>query len=198
MIAVFLGLTGQITPARADEVLFLVTSNGWHSGVDVARGDLSERDIPELADFPDAQWIEFGWGDADYYPAPKPTFAMAVGAALVPGPAVLHVAGLPAAPDIVFPTQERLAFRVSPEQFRNLIAYITATFRRENASRAPAAPGLYSFSHFYPANGTFDMFHTCNTWTANAVAAAGVPLNDPSQPLSTKGGSARGLQLPRP
>ena len=81
------------TDLGAKTVIF-VTSNGWHSGIVVAKADLPPDRLPETVDFPEARFLEFGWGDAVYYPAKQPTFGMSLQAALVPTPAVVHVAGL--------------------------------------------------------------------------------------------------------
>ena len=54
--------------------------------------------LPEAADFPDAAFLEFGWGDRTYYPAKKKTLGMTLAAALVPTPAVMHMAGHATAP----------------------------------------------------------------------------------------------------
>jgi hypothetical protein len=35
----------------------------------LARADVPESVIPEIADFPQARFFEFGWGDAEFYPA---------------------------------------------------------------------------------------------------------------------------------
>ena len=66
----------------AKTVIF-VTSNGWHSGIVVAKADLPPDRLPETMDFPAADFLEFGWGDAVYYPAKQPTFGMSLQAALV-------------------------------------------------------------------------------------------------------------------
>jgi hypothetical protein len=72
------------TESQADRVI-LITSNGWHTGIAIARSDLLGGAIPETADFRDAVYFEFGWGDAEYYPASypasHPTFDMALNAA---------------------------------------------------------------------------------------------------------------------
>jgi hypothetical protein len=36
--------------------------------------------------------------------------------------------------------------------------------------------GPYPQSVFYAATGTYDLSHTCNTWTAEALRIAGVPV----------------------
>jgi len=49
-----------------------VVSNGWHTAIVVARADLVATGLlPETDDFPDAAFVEFGWGDRVYYPNGK-------------------------------------------------------------------------------------------------------------------------------
>lgn len=174
ILVVLLVLLGVVSPAGAVEVI--VSSNGWHTGIAVARGDLPPGVLPETADFPAAEWFEFGWGDADYYPAPKPGMGDAL-AAVFPGPAVLHLTGMPGHPAELFASSDRVSLEFSDAAFARLLAFLDATFERGGAARAqPAAAGLYAFSRFYPATGRFHLFNTCNTWTARALAAGGVPI----------------------
>ena len=162
---------------QAGGVAVYVTSNGWHTGIVVARASLPPGAIPEAADFPVAPYLEFGWGDAEYYPAPRPTLGMALGAALGLNPALVHVVGLPAHPREGYPNSEVVELRLSPDGFQRLVHYLDATFARDGAKRIPAgAPGLYSFSLFYAAKGKFHLFNTCNTWAARGLAAAGLPV----------------------
>ena len=51
------------------KTVIFVTSDGWHSGIIVAKSDLPPDRLPETADFPEACFLEFGWGDAVSYPA---------------------------------------------------------------------------------------------------------------------------------
>jgi len=167
------------TFARADEQAdthIIVTSNGWHSGIVLARSSLPPDSIPETADFPNAAYFEFGWGDAEYYPARRPTFGMALKAAF-PGPAVLHLSGLPDHPAKIFPKVEWVEIPLSAEGLAQLIASLRASFERGDSPRTwETAPGLHAFSKFYPATGRFSLNNTCNTWTARLLAEAGVPV----------------------
>jgi len=161
----------------AKTVIF-VTSNGWHSGIVVAKADLPPDRLPETMDFPAADFLEFGWGDAVYYPAKQPTFGMSLQAALVPTPAVVHVAGLWAEPARVYSKAEVVSLPIDDENFRRLIDFVDASFERSGAARAAATgPGLYATSRFYPAKGSFHLFNTCNTWTARALATAGFDVS---------------------
>jgi uncharacterized protein (TIGR02117 family) len=154
----------------------LVTRTGWHSGIIIARRDLPEGAIPETADFPDAAYFEFGWGSAEYYPLLQKSIATMIGG-VIPGPAVIHLIGLPKHPRELFPDHETVAFQVTDEEFRRLIAYLGASFDRDGAARIkPSARGHHDFSGFYPATGTFHLLNTCNTWTARGLRAAGIEV----------------------
>ncbi len=161
----------------AKNVIF-VTSNGWHSSIVVAKVDLPPDRLPETADFPEARFLEFGWGDAEYYPAKDATVGMALRAALVPTPAVVHMAGLPVEPARRYPRAEVVSLPIDDENFGRLVDFVATSFERSGAARVVATgPGLYATSRFYPAKGSFHLFNTCNTWTARALAAAGFEVS---------------------
>ncbi len=163
-------------PAVATKTIF-VTSNGWHSSIVLARADLAPGRIPEAADFAVARYLEFGWGDAEYYPANDPGLGLALSAALVPTQSVVHMAGLPVEPARRYPKAEVVALKLDAEGLARLIDFIDATFRRGGEARAASSgPGLYATSRFYPAVGKFHLLNTCNTWTARALAAGGFEI----------------------
>ena len=151
-----------------------VVSNGWHSGIVLARPDVPESVIPEIADFPQARFLEFGWGDAEFYPAREAGAWLALRAAF-PGPAVMHVAGLPDHPARIWPQVTILPFAMNAEALSRLLVFLRNSFDRAGAGRAAAsARGIYPFSLFYPATGRFHLFNNCNTWTAQALNAMGL------------------------
>jgi len=155
-----------------------VVSNGWHTGIALAREELPPGRVPEVADFPESPYFEFGWGDREYYPTPQPSLAMALDAAMLPSPAVMHLVGLHWPPQQSFPKAEVLAVVLSAAQLDHMTAAIAASFDRPAGGRAAAvAPGLYANSRFYPAHGRFHLFNTCNSWSARILAEAGLPLS---------------------
>ena len=151
-----------------------VVSNGWHSGIVLARADVPESVIPEIADFPHARFFEFGWGDAEFYPAREAGAWLALRAAF-PGPAVMHVSGLPDHAARIWPNVTILSFAINAEALRRLLDFLRNSFDRAGAGRAVvSARGIYPFSLFYPATGRFHLFNTCNSWTAQALTAMGL------------------------
>lgn len=156
--------------------LWLVTP-GWHSGVVLRRDDIPAARIPESSDFVGARYLEFGWGDREYYRNPEPGPWSALKAALVPGPSVLFLRGFSESPEAYFVAEEILPIRLPDPAFRQVIEYLHDSFDRRGSARAtPLEPRLHRSSGFYEARGKFHLFHNCNAWTAGALHAAGLPL----------------------
>ncbi|MCZ6773272.1 MAG: DUF2459 domain-containing protein [Proteobacteria bacterium] len=156
-----------------------VVSNGWHTAIIAPRSELIATGLlPEADDFPDAAFLEFGWGDRVYYPAKKKTLGMALGAALTTTPAVMHMAGLARAPELTHGDAEVVLLALTRTEFRHLVRAIAGDFERPESGRAePISRGLYRDSNFYDARGAFHLFNTCNTWTAHMLRAGGVNLS---------------------
>lgn len=156
----------------------MVISTGWHTDIILRAEDIPRETLPEIADFPDARYVMFGWGDRDYYMTPEPGLWITLKAALWPTAAVMHVAGLAEDPQHYFRDPEILVLAVDREVLGSVIAGIAASFARAGDQRAsPLGPGLYEDSRFYAATGRFHLFNNCNRWTAQILRRAGLPVS---------------------
>jgi len=151
-----------------------------HSGIAVRRPDIPAGTWPEIRDFPQADYLEVGWGDRDYYFGRNQGFTDALRAAFAPNnPSVLHVAGVRGPLAKSFPASEIIEVTLSREGFSRLIRYIHDEYDRAGAPVvASLGPGLYGDSRFYPARTTFNLLRTCNVWTARGLRGAGLPIED--------------------
>ncbi len=179
-VAAWLGACAAPLPASEtearDQVVYVV-SNGWHTAIVVPALRASEF-LPEAGDFPEAAYLEFGWGDRVYYRAKDPGLAVALEAALTPTPAVMHVTVRPRPPMQIPDGDEVVSLALTKSGLRGLIEAIAGDFTRRQGNRAaPLSPGLYPLSRFYEAEGSFHLFNTCNTWTARMLQAGGVALS---------------------
>lgn len=169
--------TGVATNDAGSRAVYIINNN-WHTSIVIRRDDpaLLNR-MPEVEDFPDAAYLEFGWGDSEYYPAERPSTRMALAAALRPTDTVIHVVGLRQAPHLAYPNDEVVALRLSPAEVDRLVAAIDGTFDRGDAVRARSIAKLPGRDDgFYPAHGRFHMFNTCNSWTVRMLSEAGLPV----------------------
>ena len=157
--------------------LFIV-HDSWHAAIVLSKNDIAPAELPESADFPGAEFIEFSWGDQDYFPDPHSGFIAAIKAALWSSGSVIHLVGFSGTLEQVYRGAEIIELRLSLGAFNRLVESLSKTFlRAQGASRAPAAPGLYSHSRFYPATPKFSLLRTCNTWVAEVLEAAAVPVS---------------------
>ena len=159
-------------------MVIYVVGQGWHTGLVIRRQDVAEALWPEHNDFPEAQYLEIGWGDQQFYQAPEGTFGLALQAALNSTASVLHVVGLRLPPEAFFPDREIIAVRLSPSGFAQLCTYIHDSYKKDAAGQAMSlGPGWYEYSRFYQAEGRYRLWYTCNTWVAKALQVAGCPIN---------------------
>ncbi|MFO1428831.1 MAG: DUF2459 domain-containing protein [Candidatus Competibacteraceae bacterium] len=157
---------------------FYVVSHGWHTGVVLRRVDIPAPLWPESRDFPNAEYLEVGWGEWDFYQAPDAGSSLGLQAVLWPNASVLQVVGFSEPLTKTYPESEIVELALSLAGLEDLIRYIDHSYAREGGSRATAlGQSLYGEGRFYPAQGKFYLFNTCNVWTAGALQAAGYPLS---------------------
>jgi uncharacterized protein (TIGR02117 family) len=177
----------RLDPIGAARKLVYLVSHGWHTGIVLRRADLPQEIWPESEDFPDAEYLEVGWGDRDFYQAAEFSWSIALKAALWPTPSVLHIVGFNGPVTGYFPHSEVLEVELSQRGFDRLSGFVHEHFDRKGAPRAaPLGPGLYGKSAFYPARAKFHLFNTCNVWTARALRTAGLPVT-PFYAITTDG-----------
>jgi uncharacterized protein (TIGR02117 family) len=183
----FLFFVGFSNPAAADwacdttksscKSVFIV-HGGWHAAIVLHTDDVSPAMVPEIFDFPQVRFIEFSWGDKDYFPDPHAGPFTAIKAAFWSSGSVLHLVGF--AEDIArfYPGAEIIALQFAASAYGKLASYLSETFSRAEPSVAASSrKGLYPYSRFYPAKRQFGLWNTCNTWVAEALAAGGFPIS---------------------
>lgn len=179
-LGILLGACAAADPAAptGGDRHLMVISTGWHTDIILRAEDVPRELLPEMADFPDARYVIFGWGDRDFYMTPDPGLWTTLKAALWPTPSVMHVAGLGEAPQHYFREPEILTLVVDRKTLDAVIAGIAASFARDGARQAtPLASGLYEDSRFYAARGRFHLLNNCNRWTARVLRRAGLRLS---------------------
>jgi len=158
-----------------------VTNHGWHTGIAVPAADFGPTGFFREKTFGGWHWLEFGWGDAEFYQTPDAGLGLALRALLSPTDTVMHVVGYNNPPAKAYPTQETLALKLTPAGYRAVIAYIRDSFARDaDGKPALSKDGIDGRSAFYKAVGSYSIRRTCNTWLAEALAEGGLPL-DPEE-----------------
>jgi uncharacterized protein (TIGR02117 family) len=174
---------GSATPAKPyvglgppREAIYVIFG-GWHTevGLPVEALDGSLRALKR--DFPSARYLVFGWGARNYYMAQDFGLGDLLRAA-VPGPAVMLVIPLEIPPEAFFGASNVYALPAPADRVQRLSQFLwDYLVSEENGTPRRIGTGPYPQSAFYASIGTYNLGHTCNTWTAEALRAAGLPVN---------------------
>ena len=174
--------TTVLPPALEDARTVYVVGHGWHVGIVVQRADVALHVWPAAADFPEAAYLEVGWGDAEFYRAPEATLGLVLQAAFASTGSVLLVLALPVPPLAYYRSSEVVALPLTPEGVTALSQYIHDSYRRDAPGQViRLGPGPYGHSAFYSAAGHYSLHYTCNTWAANALQVAGLAITPTMQ-----------------
>lgn len=162
--------------AASGHSIYVIRRN-MHTGIAVRADEWPDRNWALLADFPDANYLEFGWGDAAYYQAQKPTFGITLAAVFWPTDSVMEVAGLDTVSTVQTPDYEAVEVRLSSAGWRALTESIAGSFAGDmimpTGTVFTTAEGQ---SRFYHARGHFYFPRMCNRWTAERLKAASCPI----------------------
>ena len=159
----------------ASDVVYVATL-GWHSEIGLQAGAADAELRPLEGEFPGATYFMFGWGLRDFYMAANPG-VMDLLRGLVPGPAVMLVRGLQRSPAETYGAAQVYAVAVSREGIANLVRYFKGYLDTDGTGHFHRlGDGPFPDSAFYDAMGTYSVANTCNTWTAEALNVAGVPI----------------------
>jgi hypothetical protein len=121
--------------------------------------------------------LVIGFGQRAYLLHREPDLADML-AALAPGPGALLVTALRDTPQTAFPADDVVVLRVSARGLARLTDFIAGSFERPPDGALHAiADGPYPGSLFYASTGTYSAGFTCNTWTAEALQTAGLPVH---------------------
>ncbi|MCW8330937.1 TIGR02117 family protein [Photobacterium sp. SDRW27] len=170
-------LPSEQVPSTSYQVAYIV-NHGWHTGIVYPREELLHF-LPELAErFGDGQYLEIGWGDMEFYQSREVTVGITLRAIFLPTDSVLHVASVPSSPYESFPNSKIRKMCLGQAQIKSLGRFISNSFERDPSGRAVATQkGLYGDSQFYSGVGSFNVFNTCNKWTAIGLESAGFDID---------------------
>ncbi|MFC1748762.1 TIGR02117 family protein [Pseudomonadota bacterium] len=155
-----------------------VVSHGWHTGFVIPAEGISEH-FPQLRErFPNAPYIEFGWGDKGFYQAKEITSGLTLRAIFSPTESVVHAVAVPQDIRRYFAGSEMKQICLGANGYHSLVSFISSSFRQdENGELAVLKNGIYGDSQFYQGVGDYYLMNTCNKWTAKGLKSAGLDIS---------------------
>lgn len=174
----------QFPPESNEETMAIhVAIYHGHSGIILPYSSISDDLQRFIIRFKGYPFVEFGWGDEDFYRTPEANAYIAIKAALLPTASVLHVVGIKGSvEEYVAGVNIYRIYRIelSREGFIALCNFIRTTFSQDKRGDSliqrggQVSPG---YGTFYKARPKFFFPRTCNSWVAKAMQKAGVPIS---------------------
>lgn len=155
-----------------------VLDSGWHTGLILSRTELGPTLTRLLQPAREAHYLMFGWGNRKFYMAPSPTLGMDI-EALFPSKSTVLVESCENPPRACYTSAVKLhTVTITESGLERLDGYLADSLQTDAKDGLQAlGPGPDAGSEFYASGLSYDAFHTCNTWTAEALYAAGVQIN---------------------
>ena len=164
--------------SKSEETNIYIVSHGWHTGIVLKSENLGEELKFLNQIFGYHPYYEIGWGDKGFYEAEEITTKITLKAMFIPTPTVLHIVAVPELPENYFLNSEVIKIPISKKAHSILNQSILKTFKKKaNGEIVKTKKGIYGNSFFFEANGSYYILNTCNTWTAQTLEEAGLPIN---------------------
>lgn len=165
-----------LTAGPRSETIYLI-ERGWHTDIGINADQIDPSLAALRTALPGASVLLIGFGERAYLLRREHDFGDML-AALIPGPGALLVTGLRDRPQSAFPPGDVVTLQVSARGLVELNGFLTRSFEREaNGAPRELASGPYAGSLFYASTETYSGTFTCNTWTAEGLQTAGLPVH---------------------
>jgi Protein of unknown function (DUF2459) len=165
------GASGRLALGAAAGSVYVIR-RGWHVDLGVALTQLGPPLGKVAAGLPDARFVLFGFGDRRYL-----IHGGNMIAALWPGAGIVLVTGIAGNLSGTFGQENVVSVRLDAAQMSALQAFVLDTLDTHGEPIAPLAPGPYPGSAYFQSVQRYSGAHTCNTWAAQALHTAGLPIS---------------------
>jgi hypothetical protein len=184
-VTVLLAACGAVRPtapreshdklAQAAATIYVVRRD-WHIDVGFATDELAPPLSALQQQFPGARYLLFGFGDRRYLESRNKRLPTLL-AALWPGPGLILMTALTVSPARAFSDRQVIALPVSAVQLRAAQAAVWATLSTSQDNVQSDGPGPYQGSLYLSVRANYSALHTCNTWAAEILRAAGLAVH---------------------
>jgi hypothetical protein len=155
--------------------VFLLT-HGWHTDIVLPADEITGPLKLFLDRFPGARNVVFGYGKRNYMTSPEHDAGDWITGPF-PGPGAVEVSALRTDPATAYGAAHTMEIHLPVGGAARISAFLWQSFTT-NAAGEPVEAGHGGFpgSVVYDAARGYNLNHTCNTWSALALAAAGLPI----------------------
>ena len=167
----------MIDKTMANDIEIYVVSHGYHSGIVLPRKHIKVDYLINSKKLLEAKYLEFGFGDMEYYMSNNPSTIQGIRALLWPTESVMQVVKINKDLKKTFPESKIYRLKITKKKLRLLNEFIFRSFKTQNKKKYPIGKSFYLDGYFYEGHQDFYIFNTCNTWVAKALKVSGYDIN---------------------
>lgn len=162
-------------PPPGDAIVYVIERD-WHTDIGLPVAEMTGPLAALAQRFAGVRFLTFGFGERQFLLARQPTLAETL-RALLPSSSALMMTALSVTPEAAFGAQHAVLLRVSRDGIARIEAAVWQELEKSPAGEPVVlADGPDPGSVFYAAQGTYDAFDTCNTWTVEMLNTGGLPV----------------------
>lgn len=165
--------------ATAPATAITVVERDWHTDVCMRTADADPQLLRLTVGYDGSTHLCFGFGDRHYLVS-RERGPLTLMSALLPGEGAILLTILRDTPGAAFGAANAVELEVDGPGIARLRAFLNRTVQTNDAG-APVSlgDGPYPGGLYFGATARYNAFYTCNTWTAEALREAGIPVQGP-------------------
>lgn len=150
---------------------------GWHTSILLDAKLLAAKN-PQLASELEGQtYARIGWGDGDYFTGKNKSTVAAARALIASGYSAVQLLAYDNEPFAEIPADTLVPLAITEEGMDKLVTYLGSSIALDSHGK-PVYLSAYgdSMGTFFQSKDHYSVFSNCNTWSGNALRAAGLPV----------------------
>ncbi len=165
---------GADASSARPEVIYVIR-RGWHVEVGFPTSELAGPLRLVSEQLAPASFVSMGFGDEHYLLARHKSFPGLL-AAIRRGGGLVLTTGLEAPPETAFGGKNVVVIHLTPDRLRAAEDFVWRSLDTPRGELHVRAPGPYAGSLYFNSTHPYSGFYTCNTWAAEVLASAGLPV----------------------
>lgn len=170
--------TQDIPLANTRHTIYFIY-RGWHTSVLIDAKTLTTYSPLLAPDLRGQRYGRVGFGDGDYFTGKNKSVGSATRALFASRSSALQLLGYDYEPFSEIPADTLVPLAISDIGMRQLIDHINKSIALDDKGNPLRLPAMGdAMGEFYLASTRYSAFSNCNTWSGQALRAAGLPVAD--------------------
>lgn len=168
--------TKNIPAANAKHTIYFIY-RGWHTSILLDAKLLAAQNPQLAADLKGQKYARIGWGDGDYFTGKNKSAMTAAKALVASGYSAVQLLTYDYEPFNEIPAETLVPLAITDEGMQKLMSYLGGSIAIDQQGKPVRLPAFGdAMGAFFQSKDHYSVFSNCNTWSGNALRAAGLPV----------------------